>query len=143
MNAGIRARRNHVVWIGPLVTFLGAVTYFTVFARWPTLRDFPWLNLPLVLAGFAISVVAFRRRRTESRLSRFLAWSGLGLSVLLSALFVFYIFFLSWMLPAPTTATQELQQAPDFALTDQHDGIVQLADLRGKNVILVFFRGFW
>ena len=27
-------RRNHAVWIGPVVVFAGAVSYFTVFAHW-------------------------------------------------------------------------------------------------------------
>ena len=144
MNASLEARgRNHALWIGPVITFVGMVSYFTVFVRWPLLRDFPWVNLPLVLAGLTVSVVAFRRRRRASRLSRVLAWSGLGFSTLVSALFVFYIFVFSWMLPAPTTVTEQLEQAPEFELSDQHGRAVRLTDMRGKNVILVFFRGFW
>ena len=136
-------RRNHAMWLGPLITFAGAVSYFTVFARWPALRDFPWVNLPLVLVGAGVSVVAFRRRRRESLLSRVFAWSGLGFSALLAGLFVFYVFVFSSTLPAATTLTVELEQAPDFALADQHGRVVRLADLRGKKAVLVFFRGFW
>jgi peroxiredoxin len=32
--------------------------------------------------------------------------------------------------------------APDFALEDMHGRMVRLSDFRGKNVVLVFNRGF-
>jgi hypothetical protein len=141
--AGAR-RRNHALWFGPLVACGGFVSYFLVFARWPVLRDFPWLNLPLVLAGLAVSIVAFRRRDPlASRFFKVLAWAGAGFSGLVAALFCAYVFVLSSMVPAPTALTQQLELAPDFALQDQHGAIVRLSDLRGKNVILTFFRGFW
>jgi hypothetical protein len=135
--------RNHLVWIGPLVVFAGAVSYFLVFVRWPQLRDFPWVNLPLVLVGLAASVAAFRRRRKGVRLSASLAWFGLCLSTLLAGLFCFYVFYLSSTLPVPTTTTVAMQHAPSFALADQDGEVVRLEELRGKNVVLVFFRGFW
>ena len=136
-------KRNHLAWIGPLVAFAGAVSYFLVFVRWPALRDFPWVNLPLTLAGLAASVVAFRRRRSESRLSKVTAWSGLVVSTLFAGLFCFYIFYYSSTLPEPTATTMDMGQAADFALADQNGRVVRLADMRGKNVVLVFFRGFW
>jgi len=64
-------RRNHAIWLGPIVTFAGAVSYFLYFARFPSLRDVPWVNLPIVA------------------------------------------------------------------------GDVRLSDLRGRKVVLVFYRGFW
>jgi len=134
-------RRNHLAWIGPLVTFVGMASYFLVFVRWPALRDFPWVNLPLVLAGVAASWTALRRRR-DSFVSGLLAWSGLGFSALVAGLFCFYVFHYSSTLPDASTALR-MEQAPDFALSDQHGDVVRLADMRGKNVILVFFRGFW
>lgn len=54
-------KSNHALWIGPLITLAGAVSYFTVFSRFAPLRDFPWLNLPVVLAGLALSALAFWR----------------------------------------------------------------------------------
>ena len=34
--------------------------------------------------------------------------------------------------------------APDFALASYNDGVVRLSDFRGeKDVILVFYRGYW
>ena len=135
--------RNHAMWLGPLITFAGMVSYFTVFVRWPALRDFPWVNLPLVLAGVALSILAFRRRRRTALQSRILAGAGRGFSALIAGLFFFYVFFFSSTLPTATTLTAELEQAPDFALSDQHSRVVSLADLRGEKAVLVFFRGFW
>ena len=137
-----KRRRNHLAWIGPLITFLGMVSYFLVFVRWPVLRDFPWVNLPLVLAGFVASVAAFRRRRREALVSLLSAWSGLGFSTLVAGLFCFYVFSYSSTLPA-AGSTLQIDRAPDIALANQHGDVVSLADMRGKNVILVFFRGFW
>ena len=53
-------RRNHAAWIGPLVVFTGAVSYFLVFVRFPTVRDVPWVNLPWVAIGLVISFVGLR-----------------------------------------------------------------------------------
>jgi uncharacterized membrane protein YesL len=52
---------NLFVWVGLLVVFAGAVTYFVFFAYFPALRDFPWVNLPLVALGFLISARSLRR----------------------------------------------------------------------------------
>lgn len=136
-------RRNHLVWIGPLVAFAGALSYFTVFVRWPVLRDFPWVNLPLVLLGLGISIMALGRRRRDSKVSRLVAWTGALFSTLLAGLFCAYVFHFSSTLPAATAATMQMDQAPEFALQDQDGRVVRLADLRGKNAVLIFFRGFW
>ena len=48
-------RRNHAAWIGPLVALFGLVTYFTVAARYPVLRDCAAANLVLVGAGVVIA----------------------------------------------------------------------------------------
>ena len=50
--------RNHFVWLGPVVCFVAGVSYFEAFASVPPLRDVPWVNLPLVLVGWALSVLA-------------------------------------------------------------------------------------
>ncbi len=54
-------RRNHLLWIGPAVVFTGFVSYYKVFAFYPDLRDFPWVNLPWVLIGVALTVLGARR----------------------------------------------------------------------------------
>ncbi len=140
-----RRRRNHGLWLGPLVTIGGAISYFTVFVRWPALRDFPWVNLPWVLAGVALSGAA--ARRGFARPARFRGRIAGSLSLLVSlavgALFCLYVFVFSAMLPAPTPVTLALAEAPDVALPDQHGRLVSLRALRGQRVVLTFYRGYW
>lgn len=134
-----------MIWIGPVVTFAGIVSYFLVFARFPALRDFPWLNLPLTLAGMAVSAFGLQRAITRPEIfrGRWLGAAGLALSLLLGAFFVLYVFRFSYLLPAPTTATLSLDEAPDFALAANGGETVRLSDFRGRKVVLVFYRGFW
>lgn len=138
-------RRNHLVWIGAVVTFVGMVSYFLYFSRFPVLRDFPWLNLPLVGLGAALSGVAawgalFRPRPYRGK---FLASLGFAFSTLIALAFGAYVFWLSYLLPGPTDTTLDLARAPDFALTSMTGERVHLQDLRGRKVVLVFYRGFW
>ena len=60
-----RSLAIHGLWLGPLLTFTGMITYFQVFARFPVLRDFPWVNLPVVMLGLGLTVggmwIAFSR----------------------------------------------------------------------------------
>jgi hypothetical protein len=137
--------RNHALWGGPLLVFAGAVSYFTVFARFPVLRDFPWLNLPLVLLGLAWSGLGVWRayaRRTRYR-GRILGVASLGFSLLLAGLFNFYVFEYSYRMPEPGASTLAMDLAPDFELSDQDGRRVKLSDFRGRKVVLTFYRGFW
>ncbi len=138
-------RRNHALWIGPLITMLGLISYFLVFVRWPVLRDFPWVNLPLVIAGLAISVLGFWRAffRADRWRGKLLGSLGLALSLLVAGLFHAYVFFISYMVPEQTAVTAGLVTSPAIALPDQSGAIVSLAELRGRKVIVTFYRGFW
>ena len=138
-------RRNHLIWIGPLVTFAGLVSYFTFFARFAALRDFPWVNLPLTLAGVALSAFGLWRAFARPAVfrGRILGTLGLVLSVFLGGLFSFYVFRLSYSLPEPSATTLSLEAAPDFALAAMNGDTVRLSDLQGSKVVLVFYRGFW
>jgi hypothetical protein len=47
------------------------------------------------------------------------------------------------VLPKPQIISAQGKPAPDFSLKD-HDGrSFRLASLRGKRVLLVFYRGYW
>ena len=142
---GSGRRRNHALWLGPLIAFAGTVSYFSFFARWPALRDVPWLNLPVVLGGVALSLAGARRAFRGSATYRgkmFGAFSVLFAGGF-AALFVFYVFVLSYMLPAPSASPLALVEAPDFALQDQRGQTVRLAELRGRKVVVTFYRGHW
>ena len=145
MSAEPERRRNHLLWLGPLLTAGAAISYFTYFARFPALRDFPWVNLPLVLAGEALSAIGLWRpwaRRPIYR-GRLLGALGLAGSSLLASAFVLYVFVISTWMPAPSARALALDIAPDFTLEDQAGRPVHLADFRGRKVILTFYRGYW
>lgn len=146
MSSATPARRpNHAAWLGPLLAFGGMVSYFTLFARFPALRDFPWLNLPLVLAGVALSALGLVRsvRRRSRWWARGLAGLGLVFSLFVGGFLPVYVFVLSYALPAPTTTAASLGVAPDFELPDAHGAKHRLSDYRGSRVVLVFYRGHW
>lgn len=139
------ARRNHALWIGPLLTFAGMVSYFQYFVRFPLLRDFPWVNLPAVLLGLGLS--AWGLWQAFSRGSRWwlklLGGLGTAFSLLIAGLFCAYVFSISYALPAAPSVVLEQGQAPEFVLRDHTGREVRLADFRGSRVVLVFYRGHW
>ena len=139
-----RRRRNHMIWIGLLVTVAGAISYFEVFVRFPALRDVPWVNLPLVVLGLGLSTVGLWRAfvRPEVFRGRVLGPLGFAFSLFLATLFVFYIFWLS-DLPQVSATARSLVRAPDFALASTDGETVRLSDYQGRKVVLVFYRGFW
>ena len=138
-------RRNHLLWIGPAVVFTGFVSYYKVFAFYPDLRDFPWVNLPWVLIGVALTVLGVRRAFSplRARRGKILGALALAFSVFVAGIFLLYVFRLSYMLPDSAGVRQKLTAAPQFALTDQDGRQVRLADHRGRKVVLVFYRGHW
>ncbi|MEM7586701.1 MAG: hypothetical protein AAF560_25150 [Acidobacteriota bacterium] len=137
-------RRNHLIWLGPFLGFAAILSYFMVFARFPGLRDFPWLNLPLALVGLVLSVFGVLRpwRQPEVFRGKALPIIGLVVSTVFASFFVYYIFVLS-VLPAASETAVKLTQAPEFTLTASDGTTVSSSDFRGRNVALIFYRGFW
>ena len=138
-------RRNHAIWLGPLIVFIGAVSYFTFFTQFPVLRDFPWINLPIVMVGCGVSFIAIKRAFGRSEVYRGKVMGSLSMlfSGLLTALFVGYIGYLSYQLPELTKITQGLSVSPEFVLNDQNGEEVSLSDFQGKKLIVTFYRGHW
>jgi len=130
-------QRNHLIWIGALISVLGLVSYFTTFARFPALRDFPWVNIPVVLIGFAVSMMAVRRRLS------FFSATGALVSTACAGLLLAYVFVLSNQLPDTGEVVALGADAPAFALIDDEGLTVSLADFNGQPVVLAFYRGFW
>ncbi len=138
-------RRNHAIWLGALITPVGMLSYFMYFYQFPSLRDFPWLNLSLVGLGLLLSFAGVRRAfgAASPYGGKIAASSGLVWSLLLALLFNSYVFFLSYQLPEETGITRSLSAAPDFTLKNQRGEPVSLSDYRGRKVVLTFYRGHW
>jgi cytochrome oxidase Cu insertion factor (SCO1/SenC/PrrC family) len=49
----------------------------------------------------------------------------------------------SQVLPKPQIASATGKLAPDFTLKDQNGNNFRLSSLRGKRVLLIFYRGHW
>lgn len=45
--------------------------------------------------------------------------------------------------PTDLDRIQPGQMAPDFRLLDEEENVHQLSQYRGKNVVLVMYRGYW
>jgi len=141
---------KHAVWLGLVLTLVGVLSYFLYFSQFPGLRDFPALNLPIVLLGVLVAGAGcwrvFRQGR-GSLLGKGLAGLSFLLTLCLAGLFNFYIFAMSYQLPESSESPAFAAMAPDFTLLDHKNQNVTLSDYRNKNrnkkVVLVFYRGFW
>ena len=145
--AGNDPRRwpKHAVWLGVVITFAGFMSYYFYFAQFPDLRDFPVINLPLVLMGMVATAAGCWGvfRQGGSLLVKSLAGLGLLLTVGIAGFFNVYIFSMSYQLPVSSAAPATESAAPEFALLDHESQSVSLSDFRGQKVLLVFYRGYW
>ena len=57
------------------------------------------------------------------------------------SLVLMILFFCFFMVYSALTAEQKPVMAPDFSLVDLSNRLVNLSDLKGKNVVLVFYVG--
>ena len=130
--------------LGLPIVLLGFLSYFMVFAKYPLTRDFPWVNFPIMLIGLWMAW-KYRWRNRKARLTRARIFSSLLLtgSILIVALFCFYVFSYSYQLPKSSNGLALEQQPKAFTLNDHQGNDASLADYRGKNLIISFYRGYW
>jgi hypothetical protein len=146
-------RFNWPVWTAFLLSVFAVFSYPTIFVRWPSTRDFPWVNLLLfAIAGVLLLFGIRRALAPERRLRSKIVNSVVAtFSVLLIGLFIFGFFVASRWIPASHGAPQVGQQAPEFNLKDTSGKSVTLTQLRTepidgkapKGVLLIFYRGYW
>jgi hypothetical protein len=145
----MQRRRNGAAWIGLALGLIAVIGYFLwiglrVGPNVPFLRDSAIVNLILLGVGLGFSAAGIRHAvgRNATHRGRLLA-PVLGATTLaLGGLFVFSLYGAAELPEAPN-APAVGQAAPDFTLADHHGTPVQLTGLRGKNVLLVFYRGHW
>ena len=133
------------LWLGPLISVTGLISYFAFSASIPVLRDSALLNLALVVVGTGLSLLGVIRawRSKRSKWVRGLGSLGLLLAGLSGAMLSFYVFVLSYELPEPQASTLELAVLPELTLADQHGNPVAIHERRGRKLVLSFYRGHW
>ena len=53
------------------------------------------------------------------------------------------VFLRAIYVPKPQISSVEGKPAPDFTVKDQNGNPFQLSALRGRRVLLIFYRGYW
>jgi hypothetical protein len=155
---------NWALWTGAVLVIAGVLSYPLYFVRFPALRDFPWVNLPLIIFGLALLAVGLARafRQPELHRGKIFGTVLAVLSLALSGAFLYGIFIgARHMLPASHGAPQVGQVAPNFTLPDSRNNSVNLRDVlsstfapagatgsgaaaeRTAGVVLIFYRGYW
>jgi hypothetical protein len=142
MTADTERARNYLLWLGPLVSLFGFVSYWALFARWPALRDDPWASLIILALGVTASGIGLRRAWPRSPWRRIAGTGGLIASCGLAGLLLFYCYVWSYGLPESPGSLAIGEPVPAVVLEDHHGKPVDLADIPGETV-LVFFRGYW
>ncbi len=132
---------NWPLWSGLVLSGIAFISYFTLFARWPVTRDFPWVNLLFFVIALALLLVGVRRaaRKTGPVIA---TAAGAGILIFF-ALMVFVGFR---KLPVANGAPRAGSRAPDFTLLDTNRRPVSLSQLLGsspRGVLLIFYRGYW
>jgi len=141
-DALVRSRALGLAALGLALGIAGFVGYFVLvlrFGAWfPGARNNALPSWLLIAAGLALSSVAIAR---ASRGRRLVASLALVLNVAVAGAFASFIYVALAVPEAHGPAVGA--PSADFALADQTGKIVQLADFKGKPLLLVFYRGHW
>lgn len=136
-------RRNHALWLAPLLAVFGLVSYYALFARWPITRDVPWANFAILALAFGLSLVGLRRAWPRGLWRRIAGVASLAVCTLLPAFLAFYTWSLSYGLPDAEGALAVGETVPAARLLDQTGREVDLESEARGSMLLVFYRGHW
>ena len=143
----VASRRNWSALAGSVLGIGAVVAYFALVRTLdPGLHrrlEMPVLVLVALAAGLALSLLGVRQAWRRSHRGRLLAPISAGLNLAAAAFFTWYLFVGSYAVPPATRAPAVGAIAPDFALRDHRGDEVRLSALRGRPVVLVFYRGHW
>ena len=127
-----------MVFLGPVLAFVGVASYFAFFLDFAITRDVPWVNLILLALALAASIAGLVRSRR-----RVLAAGGLALTLALGGFFLFFCYVSSYDLPSAELALDVGAPVPAIVLRDDRGQDVDLEALSRDKAVLVFYRGHW
>ena len=127
-----------MVWIGPILAFVGVASYFAFFLNFAITRDVPWVNLILLALALGASIAGLVRSRR-----RVLAAGGLVVTLGLAGFFLYYTYVISYDLPSAELALDVGAPVPAVTLVDDRGQQVDIASLSRDKLVLVFYRGHW
>ena len=136
-------RRNHALWLTPILAIGGFLSYYTFFARYPIFRDTAWLNLSILGVAVGLGVVALRQAWPRGGWRRVAALSGLFVASGLTGLLLYYSYSLSYGLPDAELSAKQGERLPEISLASTSGGTLDLARGGDERMLLVFYRGFW
>jgi hypothetical protein len=142
-----RSPRNWTAIAGFLLGAGGVVGYFALVLRHDPRLSWlihkPVLNILMVAAGLLLSVLGVIRTFQRTRGGKLSAPILGVLNFAMSGFLVWHLFVASYHLPPAARAPVIGSSAPDFELKDERGKLVRLSSFRGRNVVLLFYRGFW
>jgi hypothetical protein len=122
--------------LAPLLALGGVAAYFAVTTRLGVYQLVPWPSLALLGAAAVLGAVRLARAPgLGSGLAETFCLTLLGLSL-------WYLFAFSMYGPREQRPRVG-DRFPDFTLSDSSGGQFQLGALRGRRVLLLFYRGDW
>jgi hypothetical protein len=136
---------NWRLWIGWVVVLIGVFSY-TLLARFPVTRDFPWVNLLLFCIGGILLGTGLVRGFRQPQIYRGKVFGPVlaAISLFFVSLFAYEIFYVLRQVPRSAHAPRVGEKAPEFALPDQNGKRVSLTELVAPNgAVLIFYRGHW
>ena len=150
----MKRRWNAPIWLGFLFVLSAPVVYFSVFIRFPALRDHPWLTFPVFGIGLMLMAFGVRCAYHEPWIYRGKIFGTIlaVLSIAVVTLFGAGVYYFARQLPTSGGAPKVGEQAPDFTLQDTDNHNVTLSSLlhstpaggdKLAGVVLIFYRGAW
>lgn len=133
------------VWLSPLLSLFGFVSYYSLFVGIPALRDFPLVNLPILIFSAILVIVGTIQCWKDSAMVKRLAWCFSTLaSVGIAFLFCWYVFVMSYQMPRPASIPSVgLESVSDASFSIASGDSIQVGDFQGRKVLISFYRGYW
>ena len=148
----IEKRWNWAMWLGFVSALSAVLCNVAFFSNFPEKRDIAWLSLVLALVGLVLALRGLWRVFAPPRIHRGRILSSIlsVFSLLLAGMAIFG-FFQARALPRAASSPQVGQKVPDFTLADTTGQRVSLDQLFApgadgvppKEVLLIFYRGYW